>query len=576
MGEYPTSGTRGSSSQRGPTGSPGGDATMAGLAAAGFLSPAAAKAMADAGRPLSRPPSRPALPVSTPNGAARTAGEGLARGSGAGRLLGPLALGAVGYGLYQMLRSTPAGWVVPPGWTATQTCGSFTGMTWHTGWSSCAGPNQQMPESELQKPFPANATSAWGWRRGNPYAPGGPGWFTWHPGVRYEAPAATPKPKYQTGGTQRGFIALPTPEGDPDNRAWDPLTRPGGPVLPAVQPLPYRFLPDRIPNPYRSPTEQPGRGNRVPVPPWMPLAPGEEGHPETPRRQPQRVTPPRPTRRDLPDAPDAEPEPEAEPQGPPGRDPVGPGETLPGWVADPGVPPGVDPRVPPREGEAPPGNEPTTGTPVQPQAPTVREEWPAGAAGPTIVVGGGPPVGPHQRVAPGPGTKERKTKMKIAGVHLVLRKVNKATDGFDVLDCLYGSLPKNIRWDIQRADWARQRAEGKVARPKDRFTPPEAPKVDLGFLSPALAGESVTLPGTTGTRRPGYADANANYIQNLSPQDKAAAVYRHADKLNVEDAVKCMVANGIEDRVIGALGQATGEAGARMGKLVGVETGGVF
>jgi hypothetical protein len=203
---------------------------------------------------------------------------------------------------------------------------------------------------------------------------------------------------------------------------------------------------------------------------------------------------------------------------------------------------------------------------------------PEGAVGPTIIVGGGPPIGPHMRTAPGPRTKERKGKTKAGFVLRLATKgkgiAEKAADANDILECVWKALPKGRRWQIQKADFVKQKAEGRTARPADRVDTSKAPKIDLGFLG--LDGQSAIVPGMVNTMNPRYAEPFANHIQPLSPQAKAAAVYRYASEIDLDAAVKCMAANEIEDRLIGAVGDKLGKAGARMGKLVGLGTGPTF
>jgi hypothetical protein len=181
--------------------------------------------------------------------------------------------------------------------------------------------------------------------------------------------------------------------------------------------------------------------------------------------------------------------------------------------------------------------------------------------------------------------------------------VNPLSEALEALDCFYGALPKALRWEIQKADWARQRAAGADAGFKSprndknkqttertswgqsnvvgergeghRFN--EGLSVPLDFLG--LDGQTLSVPGTAprgAARGTQYAELGANRIQPLSPQAKAAAVYRHADKIDLDAAVKCIGADMLEDMAYGAVGRAQGAASRRMGHSTGMGTGPTF
>jgi hypothetical protein len=579
---WPTSGTRGENSA-GPTGYPSG---LAAMAAAGFLSPQAQKAMADlAQRAPVKLPTTPPVPASlAPNAVSRTAGAGLARG--AGRFFWPAVAAFALYDLYETFMPASKGGFNPRGWTLSLRCGSdgdvASGMS---GWSACGG-LWYVAESNMAV-RPTDTLVCTGTKRVKVGSTG----VTWDvtKGGRYTRPTGvTTIPGFDVG------LAIPVEWSAPD--PWqdvDPMSaRPGLPRMDPM-PLPFRLLPYRVENPNRSPVEQPKRGNAVPLPAWEPIP---EEVPFAPQVQPSPSAPggpsvlpgERPGERPgvspgwypVPLGPDGNPIKEDNPdQAAPGRTVIpnpqlDPGEDIPGWVADPGVGPGVGPGV--RPGVPPPAAV----TPTV-EVPTIRDEWPEGAVGPTIIIGGSDdiPVGPHSRTSPPKGTRERKSRrLRGVGSSLILRRgVNPVTEGLDALECVWKALPKKTRWDIQRADWNAQRAAGATPRPKAMAfggvldTSPA--KLPLDWLG--LDGQSMSVPGT-GRKLPGYADYNANYILPLSPQAKVKAVYDNYKELDIDQMVKCMGANQIEDMMIGKLGQQLQQAGRRLGFSTGLGTGPTF
>ena len=588
MGDWPTSGTRGQS-QASSGGYPGAGAAMA---AGGFLAPGAAAAMEKLSRgamprvPLpAAPPPQTASPM-----LARTA-AGALRVPFPWPLLAAMAAAYAAWRLWEWYAARKGGKSLGD-WEILSDCGRSPDLLSGSYWNgNCALRTYFAPAT--WQPFTRNPEYFW--------KDDGPGFIA---GTRYALPAIAYRMVAAPGRTVTNSVKpsdlppglMPQPVVHP-RRFVDPLTRPGVETTDAPPVLPYRLLPDRIPNPWRSPVESPDRGN-TPRPGVAVPLPGEPD----PGVSPDPVFPPAPA-----------------------REPVRPGwpvEDLPGWVADPrpGVPhtpspgapapgPGVAPGTRPGPGVAPtpgPGAVPGPVTPsvpgpgtatppggaqqpgrVEPDAPPITSTKPSTAAGPTISIGGGPPVGPHMRAPPRKREKERKARWLAPGRALVIRKVvNPATEFLDAAECAWKSLPKQLRWQIMKEDWKRQKAEGRTVRPKETVRDPETgrrtefqnsgAKVEFGARGSLSIGgvevlpeggipsqlrnawpegQSLTLPHTTQRGVSKYVDLNANHIQPLSPQAKMAAVYRHYDQMDLDGFVKCVGVDQLEDLLIGRTNQ---------------------
>jgi hypothetical protein len=211
-------------------------------------------------------------------------------------------------------------------------------------------------------------------------------------------------------------------------------------------------------------------------------------------------------------------------------------------------------------------------------------------------------------VPPGPKEKERKGRYVAAGSALVVRKgVNPVTEALDALDCAWGALPKGLRWQIQREDFRRQAREARAKGEKLRKRAPQmktprdengnrlrdadgklvpAPRAPEGFRGSipldaiGLSGQSLSVP----TANPGGVAKQNQYLgaregqfyQPLTPQAKAAAVYRHADKLDLDEFAKCMAVNEVEDRALGWQSKRFDKVAQEMRRVHGLETGGLF
>jgi hypothetical protein len=484
----------------------------------------------------------------------------------------------------------------------------------HSGGTKVYGSTVASCGMEWQWPIggPPNATKAAttisGWRYSRPLFDGVEwwiqGWVRERPNIPQEQVVM---PTFRTGS----WVPFGAPsEMDFLHKRVDPMSNPPGAPMVAPWVLPYEFLPKRDLNPARAPLEQPDRGNRVPNRPGAMPLPGDEDHPDTERRRRRRERPrfPEPKPDTAPNTvpwgtPDQDPTPAipwpsvdprpVRPGSPapvaPGLPGIAPGESLPGWWAQPQPPPVVivDPVIhqPGDPDVVRPGDPvlPDTGGPVVGVATgtsgMVRTEFPAGAAGATIIIGGGPGIGTHSRTRVRQGTKERKAKWKSPASSLVVRKIaDPMGEALEALDCVWGALPKDLRWKIQKADWNRQRREaaarGEVLATRSRMINPGGPaQVDLGFLG--LDGQKMSIPGTA-RPRPQYADLSKSYIQPLSPQAKAEAVYRHFGKVDLDAAIKCIGADQLEDMAFGQLGKALGDASRRLNLRVGIQTGNVF
>ena len=592
---------------------------------AGFLSPAAAQALANVGKAAARAPTPPiprALPVAVPGLVARGAAAGLARGALAAAM--PVLLA---YEIWQLTEQIGAlmrgksGWELPPGLRWEHYC-TGSGTVWVSAtYRNCTTTISRSRSTLQYSPTPGATVEGLYIDLGpNAVSPSFQNLKTDGYVIReYGTPANVVPVRVDRAGA---FI----PAGDVPFSPFapiDPLSVPPGRMMPPVAPqvLPFRALPFRQTNPYRSPIEQSQRGNAAPFLQPIDVVVDAIGGRPLPgrtmpgRRAPQRVRPSRPAQpgrvvRDRPARPvrttPQRPQPEA-PKAPgrenpnirpprPPRPPTPPREwpqeggfpeqdprfppipDLPGWVAEPA--PGTHaPDV--RPGELPGEN---VGWPAAPSpgASPVREEWPMGAIGPTLTYGPGtsPAVGQHVRQPPRAREKERKSRaVQGVGSSLIMRRaVSPATEALDALDCVWSALPKARRWAIQKADWKRQKAEGRTPAPKAKIKGQEfdgrPASIDLGFVK-GMEGQSVSLPGT-GRKLPGYADPTANHILPLTPQQKAAAAYRYANEIDLNAMTACMLANQFEDALIGRVGQQMQAAGKRMGHTTGLGTGPTF
>ncbi len=348
-----------------------------------------------------------------------------------------------------------------------------------TGWKKTYGDflvPSEYTKAQIGHPSPGNYVDRTPWRPLD-----GQGWYdqdarraawTWpgKSGVTYQD-------EYYSGSTiqgnkmriRSGYLrqpsTLPDPPGYdvvklPTNRAvgnlqprphplwevppWaDPFSMPIGQPVPTPLPVPYRAIPEKQPNPHRSPGEQRQWG---PAPlsrpvPWEVPVPG--------------VSPaPRPS---------------------PVRWPVPPP------IEFPASPPQPSPTTRPVPQPSPfPGQGPAPG-----QSPN-----PSAAPG-------------TANAKPGPGTKERKARLKKGGVvQFIAAYAGGVTELLDAQKCAWEALPKEYR---------------------------------PGYYKLHRKGGSSFL-----VRR-----WNANVAQ------RSRAIYQHADKLNLTTLFQCMLSNEVEDRAIG-------------------------
>lgn len=121
--------------------------------------------------------------------------------------------------------------------------------------------------------------------------------------------------------------------------------------------------------------------------------------------------------------------------------------------------------------------------------------------------GSGPPqISPptHAWQPPGPGVKERKARAANSTVAAIFAGISAVTETRDAINAVYDALPKSVR----------NKAWGKYA-----------PKGQVGV------------------------------IPEVPTAIKAALIYRHADKLDVKQAIINLALNHVEDSVIGSLSQ---------------------
>jgi hypothetical protein len=323
----------------------------------------------------------------------------------------------------------------------------------------------------------------------------------------------------------------------------DPLARPG--EVPWLVPnLPYRFLPERVPNPWRAPEEQPRRGNYPPFPEWQPG--GLPGAPvvapvEWPIRSPETSPVTQPARN-----PESDPRPDQDPDGAPNPVPVPVPDTRP---------------------------RPEPGRQLEP----IRDVFPAGAIGPSIVVGPGAMPDVYTPSKPPKGTKERKRKFTIQGSALVRHGQNPITEALEVVDCAFKSLPKGTRWSAQKQSWQDQKdALRKKGVPWVKSTKPNI----QGSKGIDIFGDgkhSIGLPGGVPRWVKPPFDGQ-NRLWSMSPQEKMAAVYNHFldGDFDLGGMVECIATNEVEDRLYGAAGQGLAKGSRRTGMSHGIGLGPAF
>lgn len=400
-----------------------------------------------------------------------------------------------------------------------------------------------------------------------------PTYQDWTPGTRYKrsvgAPAPAPAGTEPTRPPALSGGAVPNLGGDLRSgrllEQFDPNVRPPGQWQTVLPSIPFWLLPYRDHNPFRSPTEQTQRGYSVGVAralhdlaqldPVRPKQPAPSEHPSTA----------------------AEWDVWANGHRPPGYqlarvDQVLPAvHPLPARMRRRAVRQAeVRRRI---EAQAKALPEPATQTMRLLERVSLYQGMPPGAAGPTIEIGNHarPKTKPwleHERKAPNKRTRQRKGWYLKTGHLLAIRRgVNPVTEALEVVECAFKSLPKGDRWKAQKESWVRQRAEAKAEgrtmtkKPGDGFQQ-GAPKIEMPWL-PGEKGQSLTLPG--GTRRPVQADLNADHIRPLSPQEKLAAIYAGAAKMDLAGFVACVGVDQVEDRIFGKLGQLSAKGARNVG-----------
>lgn len=592
MGDYPTA-YRGSRSRSSSAGFPSGSTATAatGAALAGFLSPGAAKALQGLGPQVAEAaaeavtaagellPEAAAEALSSP--VASTAARGLF--GLAARALPWLALALAAYELYEWIQTSRS----TSGFSLVARCPNPAHGGPNFNYTGSNGPYSSIQVSQV-----TNCTDGQGDHTEFVVTPVVSWYITSH---RYQNPtfgwwrhqmlelwsrtgSAQPARYMPAADFLADFISPASGAGEDDPPLefmpyLDPLVPPG--KLPALRPpLPYRFLPYRQPNPWRDPREQSERGGGGEAPASRPGAVVEFGV------SPVEV----PARRGV-TAPGEFQPPWQWPSAPPGTAPGG----VPGQ--EPGQNPGRAPGPGPGHAEPDPGGVPgpgvspvqeppsSSGRPVDEAGPPVRVEVPEGSFGPTITIGGGPPIGPHMRQPPKKREKERKARYINPGSMFLLRKVaNPLTESLEVLDCLYKSLPKRVRWKAQQSSWRRQQRYAREHGYKLGHKPNPIQRNDWGQPSipvPFLPGDqSISVPG--GQPRFVDVDLTKHYYTGMSPQEKALAVYRNAHLLDLPSAVSCWAANEVEDRIFGGIGRLSAKGARRIRRPVGLQTGPLF
>lgn len=463
-------------------------------------------------KPSTKPPKPPRLPPRLPP--ALGAALGGMRGPGRRILMGAARLHPVGrvasvvlnlYDFAQMIKpqpAKPAHWD-SNGWELIQECGHAPqqNIAWKTSayQQDCAIVSTPKSVSRWEDPVvspavlkgPALRTywTQW-WEKHRSY---GVGVYKNYARVqlasywRYIAPAGQPDehppvPVFREATPARRGAYVPEPRkawaGSPNPQpglipAIDPLVKPGQ-ENPDPLPMPYRAIPYRKPNPWRSPVEQPDRG---PVP-----MPGIA---------------PRPVPTPFPE-PYKEPIREIEiPVTLPGAVVLTPAPT----VTKPGPAPGKD-------------TKPETGT-NKPVLDRTKYPLPAPKTQPAVMRYA-PRTNPVKQ-----GVKERKVRISVG--RTILAVVGHVGEGMDLVQILWDALPDHVK-----------------------------PGYKLICRKQGCAYEKVW---------------------NASAWQRVKTVYEHWDKVNLEQALRGYIYNAIEDRFYGEIGQRLGQAGAQMGKPVGLGTG---
>lgn len=305
-------------------------------------------------------------------------------------------------------------------------------------------------------------------------------------------------------------------------RSLDPFSLPIGQPAGTPRPIPYRILPDLAPNPYRSPHEQDFRG---PPPLWRP-----EPDWTTPDDPPQIVPYPGPPRTPANDNDPPKKFRPPRPRGPIWR-----------WGDPPDEGGGDDP--PPRPDREPvvwwhPFFDPDWGEYERPEwyedypwepflepspfPPTQVIEFPLDGTKPKVDWKPGTPPKP-----PGKGEKEKKTFLTVNGVPA--KVIGFVTESLDFINALYDALPAEFR---------------------------------------------------PGYYRLHYRDKNTGEIKyyykrrwRASQWQRMKALYEHWDHIDVKQAFKNLINEGIEDRFWGTFSRYMAQGALRSGIPRGLEIG---
>lgn len=229
---------------------------------------------------------------------------------------------------------------------------------------------------------------------------------------------------------------------------------------------------------------------------------------------------------------------------------------APSWGYTPPVPPA--PPVPP--GEVPgPGQEVIVGPGGQADAGTPRR--PSRAA----------PVQPPRK-----GERERKATVALSGVPA--RIVNFATEGLDVVNALYDALLESpaFRAHLERTRF--QMDLNAAVNLEDLFWRSDFNSVysrhSKGTRNSRLAAwrRRQSLLDHAGYARETWRD----YAGPKTPLQKAAAVYKHLDKLDMARAMLRLAQSQMEDYFWGKVGRQSAKASGKIGRPVGVQFGPLF
>lgn len=167
------------------------------------------------------------------------------------------------------------------------------------------------------------------------------------------------------------------------------------------------------------------------------------------------------------------------------------------------------------------------------RSPSEQSQWGNGLPAPrprpsgSVVIAPGvtpsPHGPPHGSRTPGPGVKERKVQVggKFGGA--LFRALNTITESLDVIDAIYDALPNSAKVKTYR------------------------------------------IYGNAG--RPGQQWADA------TPQQKLWAIYRNLHLVDIDQALLNILANQLQDFVIGKAGRHLGRQGAEAGSLFGYGVG---